>query len=454
MSRMQDHHDLEDDERTLYEASHRNSDEEMDYYSSHSLRIASDLDKKRLWWKNAVINACFIVACERYIFATILSVYNKWMFAPDRFGFPAPLFVTTVHMFVQFSLAAAARYLFPRKFRPAASPSLNDFGKKAVPAGITTGVDIGLSNVSLKTLTLSFYTMCKSSSLIFVLLFAFMFRLEVFSYRLVAVIFFIFGGVLLMVASETSFELLGFLLVITASACSGLRWSLTHMLLKNKDMGMDNPAATVFWLAPVMGVTLAIVSVFWENWSEIFAPPFFSGASSLRTLFFLGAPGVVAFCMVLSEFYIIQRAGVLPMSIAGIAKEVTTITISAWFFGDELTPLNITGVGITVCGIALFTYHKYRKSISSEVALDANGNAVLVEDDGLHSRRATERGNDLEMADRLRTASLDTPEDRHHLLFSAEGLEDDAEEFQSVRSSKIGSIASYNDDEPIPNAHH
>jgi solute carrier family 35 protein C2 len=38
------------------------------------------------------------------------------------------------------------------------------------------------------------------------------------------------------------------------------------------------------------------------------------------------------------------------MSIAGIAKEVATITISSWFFGDELTPLNITGVGITICG--------------------------------------------------------------------------------------------------------
>jgi solute carrier family 35, member C2 len=38
------------------------------------------------------------------------------------------------------------------------------------------------------------------------------------------------------------------------------------------------------------------------------------------------------------------------MSIAGIAKEVTTIIVSAWFFGDELTPLNITGVAITVCG--------------------------------------------------------------------------------------------------------
>lgn len=38
------------------------------------------------------------------------------------------------------------------------------------------------------------------------------------------------------------------------------------------------------------------------------------------------------------------------MSIAGIAKEVTTIICAAWLFGDELTPLNITGVAITACG--------------------------------------------------------------------------------------------------------
>ena len=38
------------------------------------------------------------------------------------------------------------------------------------------------------------------------------------------------------------------------------------------------------------------------------------------------------------------------MSIAGIAKEVTTISLSSAVFGDELTPLNITGVAITVCG--------------------------------------------------------------------------------------------------------
>jgi hypothetical protein len=38
------------------------------------------------------------------------------------------------------------------------------------------------------------------------------------------------------------------------------------------------------------------------------------------------------------------------MSIAGIAKEVATISTSALLFGDELTPLNITGAAVTVCG--------------------------------------------------------------------------------------------------------
>ena len=47
---------------------------------------------------------------------------------------------------------------------------------------------------------------------------------------------------------------------------------------------------------------------------------------------------------------IIQRVGAVPMSIAGIAKEVATISVSALLFGDELTPLNITGVAVTVCG--------------------------------------------------------------------------------------------------------
>lgn len=363
-------------------ASQRFHEDDGPLLESEGGHLATLEEKKRVWWRNATINLLFIGSW--FLFATLLSVYNKWMFSPKYYGFPAPLFVTTMHMFAQFFLAGILRYMWPGRFRPKQDPSLRDYGTKAAPTAVATGLDIGLSNLSLKFITLSFYTMCKSSSLIFVLLFAFLFRLERFSWRLIGVITLIFCGVILMVATEANFVLQGFLMVISASALGGLRWSLTQILLKDKRMGMDNPAATIFWLAPSMGVTLAIASIAIEGWTTLFQTKFFQGlGQTALTALCLTAPGAIAFCMVLSEFYIIQRTGVVPMSIAGIAKEVSTITLSAWFFGDKLTPLNMTGVAITACGIGLFTYHKYSKSMESSVPLDAHGNPISeIDEDG------------------------------------------------------------------------
>lgn len=244
-----------------------------------------------------------------------------------------------------------------------------------------------------------------------------------------------------MVASETAFVLSGFILVMTASVCSGLRWSLTQLLMRDKKTGMDSPAAAIFWLSPIMATTLAIISILWEGWDRVFSTPFFGSlASTTNTIVMLTLPGFLAFCMVMSEYYIIQRAGVLPMSIAGIAKEVSTITISAWFFGDELTPLNITGVAITTCGIALFTYHKYRKTVDSH---DALGDTIRADDNSILSP-----GRDFELnVSRPQAARLEACLQRHeddeihqHLLFSSEELdvgEEDAEELRSIRASKL-----------------
>lgn len=145
--------------------------------------------------------------------------------------------------------------------------------------------------------------MVKSSSLVFVLLFAFIFRLEIFSLRLIGVIALIVSGVVLMVATETHFVLGGFILVISGSALSGLRWSLTQLLLKDKQLGMANPVATVFWLAPVMGITLAVISMIIEGWLSILGTVFFSDLGrTVKSVFFLTAPGFLAFSMILSEF--------------------------------------------------------------------------------------------------------------------------------------------------------
>jgi hypothetical protein len=54
--------------------------------------------------------------------------------------------------------------------------------------------------------------------------------------------------------------------------------------------------------------------------------------------------------MDISSLSIIQRAGIVPLSIAGIFKEVSTITISSLVFGDQLTAINNVGVVITIGG--------------------------------------------------------------------------------------------------------
>jgi solute carrier family 35 protein C2 len=50
----------------------------------------------------------------------------------------------------------------------------------------------------------------------------------------------------------------------------------------------------------------------------------------------------------------------MTLSVAGIFKEIATILLSSNVFGDELTPINVTGLCIALTGIGLYNYLKYR----------------------------------------------------------------------------------------------
>jgi solute carrier family 35 protein C2 len=144
--------------------------------------------------------------------------------------------------------------------------------------------------------------MCKSSSLIFVLLFAFLLHLERPSLRLIGVIALITCGVLLMVFTTTEFSLPGLILVLSASFLGGPRWGLTQLLLKKRDMGMNNPAATIFWLAPSMIITLGLVSMAVEGWITVWRSDFWARVGWAKSLLYLFSPGSVTFAMIMSEY--------------------------------------------------------------------------------------------------------------------------------------------------------
>lgn len=236
--------------------------------------------------------------------------------------------------------------------------------------------------------------MCKSSSLAFVLIFAFLFRLETPTWKLVAIIGTMTVGVVMMVAGEVEFNVLGFVLVISAAFFSGFRWGLTQILLL-RNPATSNPFSSIFFLAPVMFITLICIAIPVEGFSNLL--------ESLNGLlndwgalapFLLLVPGTIAFLMTACEFALLQRTSVVTLSIAGIFKEVVTISTATLVFDDKLTIINISGLFVTIGAICAYNWIKItkmrkeaqtdihgRKHVDAEL-LSPSSSGTDVEDDG------------------------------------------------------------------------
>ena len=293
------------------------------------------------------------------------------MFSSDHLDFHFPLFTTSLHMLVQFFLACLTIGLLP-SLRPRQIPSLSGPPKplitplfyltRLVPCGTTTSLDIGLGNNSLQYITLTFYTMCKSSVLGFVLLFAFLFRLESPNLKLILIIVVMIIGVTMMVAGETTFDAIGFAFIMSSSFFSGFRWALTQILLL-RHPATSNPFATMFWLAPIMFVTLFLIALVSETPSAVITGirTLSSTHGAWKSAVLLIFPGSLAFCMTTAEFALLQRTNVVTLSICGIFKEVVTISAAGAVFGDALTPVNVSGLIVTLASIAGYNYLKVSK---------------------------------------------------------------------------------------------
>ncbi|KAJ3285482.1 Triose-phosphate Transporter [Borealophlyctis nickersoniae] len=94
--------------------------------------------------------------------------------------------------------------------------------------------------------------------------------------------------------------------------------------------------------------------------------------------------GLIAFCMVISEFKLIAATSVVTFSVAGIAKEIVTIISAAIVFGDTFSANKIVGLCISIGGIAAYNYVRVqavKKKLHGELGDGADGG-------GKHVRRS------------------------------------------------------------------
>lgn len=339
---------------------------------------------EELFW-NAVLTACW------YCFSIGLVFFNKFVNGKEHGNFPAPMALTALQFALQLCIVTAVLSLPSMASLRAKGGTWTFHMTRVFPPGAATGLDIGLSNLSMRYITVSFHTMCKSSAPVFLVFFAMVLGVETPSLKTAGTVMVLSLGVLLTVAGETKFDETGFALVMTASALGGMRWVLTQILLSSSEQGLDNPFATLQYMLPVMTVSLGTVSLIVERpWATVPGSEHFfdSSAHASRTVCLVLISAVMAFFMTSVEFKLIKNTSAVMFSVLGIVKEVLTISLGSYAMGDEMTAANIAGLVLVVVGIGLFNLHKL-----SQRKERAAGEQKRIRDSG---RRSSE--GDVELA--------------------------------------------------------
>ncbi|KAH9270072.1 hypothetical protein BASA83_007903 [Batrachochytrium salamandrivorans] len=343
---------------------------------SGSQSVASELSPSPAYTWAKTIKVLLIIG-SWYTTSISLHLLNKWTFSRDHYAFPFPMLTTMFQMMFQFGLSSLVIVLAFPHLLPNRPPSIFGYMQMVLPCGIATGLDLGLSNSSLKSITLSFYTMVKSGSPVFVLLFAFLFGFERPTVSMITVILVIVLGVWIMVANESKFDAVGYTEVQIATVMSGLRWTLTHMLLKNPSFGTNHPLTTTLFVTPVVSLSLFVAFLILEGVGSLGAAPQLSTATGiLEVAGLMLCSGVVSFILILLELTLITETSVVTFSVAGIFKEIITIAISAFVFGDRFTGNVLLGLVVSICGIAGYNFLRLSQSNELRGATPSSSNLV------------------------------------------------------------------------------
>ncbi|KAM4570989.1 solute carrier family 35 member C2-like [Fundulus diaphanus] len=288
-----------------------------------------------------------------YVFSIGITFYNKWLMK----GFHYPLFMTLVHLAIIFCLSTVTRRAMQCwTGKPRIILSWEDYLHKVAPTAFATALDIGLSNWSFLFITISLYTMTKSSAVLFILFFSLVFKLEEPNPFLILVVLLIASGLFMFTFESTQFNMEGFIMVLLASFIGGIRWTLTQVLMQKAELGLQNPIDAMYHLQPLMFLCLFPLFLYNEALSLSVSEKLFRVTELsplLYSLMTLSLGGALAFGLGFSEFLLVSRTSSLTLSISGIFKEVCTLLLAASLMGDRMSKLNWLGFAVCLCGISL-----------------------------------------------------------------------------------------------------
>ena len=214
--------------------------------------------------------------------------------------------------------------------------SWSTIGLLILPIGFSTGLDIMLSNLSLRYISVTNYTLLKSTVLLWTYIWALMIGVSTFQVRSFLSVITISAGLAMAILKSTDLNLIGAIFVLAASAAAGLRWALLQMLIL-KDPISKTFFGSVYRFSPaaVLGVVPVALIV---DLPQLTESTFVSDETALAlAILIMVCSGFMAFLLVTVEVRIVQLTSSVTLSVLGQVKELLQIVLAIIIFGDSLS---------------------------------------------------------------------------------------------------------------------
>ncbi|KAL3998649.1 Triose-phosphate Transporter family protein [Acanthocheilonema viteae] len=293
----------------------------------------------------------FAGVCIYYPLSIGLTFFQKWFIKSYEF----PLLVVTCHYAIKYLFAMIFRFFMEYRADRCTRISFKDQLQWLVPIGICASLDIGLSNWGLKYVTVSFFTMAKSSSILFIVAFAILLHLERWRPVLVISAGFIAFGLFLFTWRSVQFELRGLLLIELAAACTGLRWTFSQIVMQGEEKLLKHPLDMVVYVQPWMFLAILPLFFIYEGSHLSFdkVTHYLNEYAPFYVLFFISFGGLLAFAMEIAEYLLLVYTSGITLNIFGIIKEVITLSLAYFINGDYFSLVNTVGLLLCFCGMLL-----------------------------------------------------------------------------------------------------
>lgn len=315
-----------------------------------------------------------------YLSSSVAIILTKSLFSGTSrrlAPFPFALTVTATNNVVASTVATVLLGPPPESVRD------SNVQRLALFIGATTAAEIGLSNIALNLLSVSYSTVLKGMAPFFVMAWGVLLGLQRLQLSLLATMIAIGAGLALAVIGEKDSKSLlqhifeaGFVAQMVSGVLSGFRWILTQVFVKGETITNERLSSalnirpiprglstmetirmtapyTLLWVLPFVVVIEGRDLVKWIGNASLM--------DILNLITVLTIIGVCVYALLWAEYELVKVTSSLTVSVGFVLKEALVIFAGKIVFKDRLSVLTCTGFAIVQSGILGYAYLRKRQ---------------------------------------------------------------------------------------------